>query len=55
MSLLRSKKKSIRDFFNEYGKNNMEIIAPIKLQCKWSKILRFAPGVKVQVDELFQV
>lgn len=27
----------------------------IKLQCTWSKVLRFAPGLKFRPDELFEV
>lgn len=27
----------------------------IKLQCSWSKVLRFAPGMKFRPDELFEV
>lgn len=27
----------------------------IKLQCNWSKVLRFAPGMKFRPDELFEV
>lgn len=27
----------------------------IKLQCPWTKVLRFAPGIKFRPDELFEV
>lgn len=27
----------------------------MKIQCNWSKVLRFAPGMKFRPDELFEV
>lgn len=50
-----TKRESIRQIFIGYKRKAPEITAPIRLPCNWSRMLRFAPGVKVPPDHLVQV
>lgn len=47
------KNESVRQLFQGYARG--QNVVPIRLQCNWSKMLRFAPGMKIPPDQLFQV
>lgn len=50
-----NKNDSVFTLIEGYTKKGAEAVAPLKKQCNWSKVLRFAPGMKIRPDELFQV
>lgn len=50
-----NKNDSVFTLIEGYTKKGAEAVAPLKRQCNWSKVLRFAPGMKIRPDELFEV
>lgn len=48
-------KKSIRQLIGNCAGKVDDGSIKLQLQCNWSKVLRFAPGMKFRPDELFEV
>lgn len=50
------KNETLKKLFNGNNIKGAEaVVAPLRKQCNWSKVLRFAPGLKIRPDELFEV